>query len=176
MNKNFIPDKLIQSFDQLNILDLKEKKIDTILLDIDNTLVGYRCALPTPEVKLWIDKLKKEGFKIAIVSNAKKNRAENFCKDLNIVYIHRAGKPAGTGINKALGLLDSRPTGTVFIGDQIFTDIFGANRLGIYSVLVKPISKDESIYCKFKRVLEKRVHKKINNKKSASYKSKQITD
>lgn len=161
MNKNLIPDKMIPSFDRLDIEDLRKRKIDTILLDIDNTLVGYKCAEPTPKVKEWIKYLQAEGFKIGVVSNANKNRTEVFCKDLGVAYVHRAAKPGAGGIRKILALLGSNPEHTVFVGDQIFTDMYGANKTGCYSVLVKQVSKDESLYCKFKRIFERMVHKKI---------------
>ena len=167
MNKNLIPDKMIPSFDRLDTRDLKKRNIDTILLDIDNTLVGYKCVKPTPMVIKWIESLKDEGFKVGVVSNATRNRTEIFCKDLGVVYVHRAAKPGGFGIRKALSMLESGPETTVFVGDQIFTDMFGANKLGCHSVLVKQISKDESIYCRVKRIFEHRIHRKMQSETTA---------
>ncbi|MGI6563428.1 MAG: YqeG family HAD IIIA-type phosphatase [Clostridia bacterium] len=161
MNKYLIPDRMIPSFDMLDVDDLKERNIDTILLDIDNTLVGHKCVKPTPKVKEWIQTLQKEGFKIGVVSNANRSRTEIFSRDLGVVYIHRAAKPGTSGIRKALKLLESVPERTAFVGDQIFTDMYGSNKVGCYSILVKQISKDESLYCKFKRILERMVHRKM---------------
>ena len=127
MNKYLIPDRMIPSFDMLDVDDLKERNIDTILLDIDNTLVGHKCVKPTPKVKEWIQTLQKEGFKIGVVSNANRSRTEIFSRDLGVVYIHRAAKPGTSGIRKALKLWN--PFGTYGIcGDQIFTDMYGSTR------------------------------------------------
>lgn len=164
MNKNLIPNKMISSFDRLDIKGLKLRNIDTILLDIDNTLVGYKCEKPTSKVKEWVMFLQKEGFKVGVVSNATKTRTEAFCKELGVIYVHRAVKPFPFGIRKALSLLNSKPENTAFVGDQIFTDTIAAKRVGCYSVLVQQISKDESLYCKFKRIFERRIRRKLNEK------------
>ncbi|HBN84049.1 MAG TPA: YqeG family HAD IIIA-type phosphatase [Clostridiales bacterium] len=167
MNKNLIPDHMIPSFDRLDLEDLRQRNIDTILLDIDNTLVGYKCIEPTPMVEEWIASLRNEGFKVGIVSNATRKRTEIFCKNLGVVYIHRAAKPLRFGIRKALIQLDSRPEHTAFLGDQIFTDMVCANKTGCYSILVKQISKDESLYCKFKRIFEQKIRKKMEEKSAS---------
>lgn len=125
-----------------------------VLFDIDNTLVGHNDDADENTINLFIS-LKNLGFDICLLSNNREERVKRFNKNLNLKYIHKAGKPSRKAYYDGMKKINCNKNNTIFIGDQIFTDIFGANRAGIYSVLVKPIAKKEEIQIVIKRYLEK---------------------
>ena len=95
------------------------------------------------------------GFAICFLSNNEKERVGSFCKPLDAAYIYKAGKPKRSGYEAAMKLIGTTKEQTAAIGDQLFTDIWGANRAGIYTVLVKQIGKKEEFQIVLKRYLEK---------------------
>lgn len=125
-----------------------------IIFDIDNTLVEHDA--PTDERAMnLITNLKEIGFEICFLSNNDEERVKNFNESLDCHYIYKAGKPLAKGYKKAMKLMGTDRMSTLFVGDQIFTDIWGANNAGIRSVLVKPIAKHEEIQIVLKRIPEK---------------------
>ena len=102
-----------------------------------------------------IRKLKEIGFKVCFVSNNKEPRVKSFSTPLGADYIFKAGKPGAAGYEAAMKKMGVTKEQTVSVGDQIFTDMWGANRAGIHSVLVAPIGKKEEIQIVLKRYLEK---------------------
>lgn len=136
-----------------------------ILFDIDNTLVPHGAPADERSIEL-ISGLKDKGFYFCAVSNNKEPRVKMFCDAVGVPYVYSAGKPDKGGYLKALKLISEGIEGaahsdeTLFFGDQIFTDIWGANNAGIHSVLVKPIDKrTDEIQIVLKRILEKPVVK-----------------
>ena len=126
-----------------------------ILFDIDNTLVPH--GAPADErAKEFFASLKKMGFSLCAVSNNREPRVKKFCDAVKVPYIYKAGKPSASGYRKAAKLAGVPADRVLFFGDQIFTDIWGANRAGISSVLVKPVDRrTDEIQIVFKRILEK---------------------
>ena len=102
----------------------------------------------------WIESVKKKGFKVCIVSNASQKRVERFNESLKLNAIHRASKPGSKSFLKAMELMGTKPSETAVIGDQIFTDVYGGNRLNMFTILVKPIDSREFIGVRLKRALE----------------------
>jgi len=90
-----------------------------------------------------------------LISNNQKERVERFNKDVNVNYIYNAHKPSTKNYKKAMQIMDTNKETTLFVGDQLFTDVYGARRTGIKSYLVKPIDKKEEIQIVLKRYLEK---------------------
>ncbi len=125
-----------------------------IIFDIDNTMVEHGAPVNEKAIFL-IRKLKEIGFKVCFVSNNKEPRVKSFCKPLGAEYIFKAGKPGAAGYEAAMKKMGTTKEQTVSVGDQIFTDMWGANRAGIHSVLVQPIGKKEEIQIVLKRYLEK---------------------
>ncbi len=125
-----------------------------IIFDIDNTLVEHDAPADERATEL-ISKLKNIGFEVCFLSNNDEERVKSFNQGLGCHYIHKAGKPLAKGYNKAMKLMKTDRMSTMFVGDQIFTDIWGANNAGIRSVLVKPIAKHEEIQIILKRIPEK---------------------
>lgn len=130
-----------------------------VLFDIDNTLVPH--GAPADERSLaLIRRLKGSGFRLCAVSNNREPRVKNFCEAADVDYVYSAGKPEKRGYLKGIGRLGATAGEAVFFGDQIFTDILGANRAGILSVLVRPIdTSTDEIQIRFKRILEKPIIK-----------------
>lgn len=127
-----------------------------VIFDIDNTLVEHD-APANDTAKELIENLKEMGFKVCLLSNNDEERVKSFNEPLDAYYIHKAGKPSAKGYNRAMELMGVERRETMFVGDQIFTDIWGANNAGIRSVLVKPIAKHEEIQIVLKRIPEKLV-------------------
>ena len=125
-----------------------------ILFDIDNTLTTHGTRADSSNVAFFKN-LRDIGFKTCLISNNKEKRVLPFAKAVNSEYIYKANKPSKRGYIKAMELLEVKDTQTVFIGDQIFTDIWGANSAGVYSILVDPISPKEEIQIVLKRYLER---------------------
>lgn len=128
-----------------SIFDLKpetlaEKGITLLLADLDNTLTPYSSEIPTEEIMAWKEELERKGITLFVVSNSRKStRVPNYCKRLGIDYVRHAGKPGTKGFVEALQKTGCRAAEALMVGDQIFTDVLGANRAGIPVVLVEPI-------------------------------------
>lgn len=153
------PKEYLNSVFELDVAKMKQKGIDTILFDIDNTLVPYWIKVPTKELSALFESLRAEGFKLGVLSNSKEERSKVFCAEDNITYVFRAKKPLNTGFNSIIKKLNSKPEKTLLVGDQIFTDVWCANRAGAYSVLVKQVSPKDEWITWTKRGIEKIVLK-----------------
>lgn len=154
MLKQFYPDYYVESTYVINFKKLYEKGYRGLLFDIDNTLVEHGADADERAVKLF-EQLKELGFGICLMSNNKLERVERFNKEVNLQYIHKANKPFKKSYLEAMKRLGTDRINTVFIGDQLFTDVWGAKRLGIKNYLVKPINPKEEIQIVLKRYLEK---------------------
>lgn len=128
-----------------------------IIFDIDNTLVGFRVATPPPEILALFDRLESKGIRIAVASNNKRERVELFCRGLDFPAYHRACKPLGFALRKIRKGWGIPAKQIAVVGDQIYTDMLGANCAGMISVLVDIIDTKETVFFKIKRALEKPV-------------------
>ena len=124
-----------------------------IIFDIDNTLVPHGAPADERAIELF-DKLHKLGYKTMLLSNNKEPRVSPFADAVESEYIYQAGKPLLKGYLKAMEKMGTTTKDTLFIGDQIFTDVWGANRAGIHTILVGQIDKKEEIQIILKRRLE----------------------
>lgn len=163
MKNNLIPKIHVNSPYELDIEVLKKNSIGGIIIDIDNTLVPWSEKHADQRVIELVDKLIGNGFKLCILSNGTKNRVSVFNKDLKLPAVHNAAKPSRAAFKKALRLLGTKPQNTAVIGDQIFTDILGGNRLGLFTILVVPQSSKEFLWTRFVRQIEKLILKKYKH-------------
>lgn len=145
---------------------IKSHGITSLLADIDDTLTYHKDPQVPKKILEFINLMKANNIKIVLVSNNSKKRVSEFAKKLNLPYIFRAFKPLPFGINRALKKLNISKRNAIIIGDQIFTDILGANLLGIKSILVNPFEKNQTAFLKLKRFFEKPIRKKIKRDKS----------
>lgn len=135
-----IPNQVCDDFTQLPPKELAQKGVRVVLADLDNTLVSYGETHPTQAVIDWKNALKEEGITLFILSNSrKKGRVDVFAQALDVPYQGWSGKPKKKGYRRALDTLKATPDQCLMVGDQIFTDIFGATRMNIPAILVKPI-------------------------------------
>ena len=125
-----------------------------IIFDIDNTLVPHGAPADQRAIALF-KRLHALGYQTMMLSNNKEPRVKMFCDAVDAEYIYKAGKPNPANYREAMKRMHTDEKNTLFVGDQIFTDVWGANKAGIYSILVKPIHPKEEIQIVLKRYLEK---------------------
>lgn len=134
--------------------ELYEAGYRGIIFDIDNTLVPH--GLPADHrARELFGRLRKLGFQTVLLSNNKEPRVKPFGDAVGSCYVFKAGKPGREGYQKAMGLMGSNAGNTLFVGDQLFTDVWGAKKAGIVTYLVKPIHPKEEIQIVLKRRLER---------------------
>ncbi len=155
------PKKVIRSVYGLNYQDYYDRGYRGIIVDIDNTLVRDN-APANHKAKKLMKKLQEIGFATCIVSNSTRDRVRTFAKKVKSPYVYKARKPSPKGIQKAMRIMNTEPKSTLFIGDQIYTDILAANNAGVYSILTDVIDKEERRQVKIKRFFEKPVIRRIN--------------
>ncbi len=153
MLESFYPAASCESAYSVPYRDLYSDGYRGLLYDIDNTLVkdGYPA---NDEAAALFEELRDIGFSTCILSNNSEERVKPFADDVKSPYIFLAHKPSVSGYEKACGLMGTDKDNTILIGDQIFTDIWGANRAGIKSILVKPIDPKEEFQIEIKRYFE----------------------
>jgi len=150
------PKVYVNSVCNIDLKKLKKtKKIKGIIVDLDNTLVAWGQKEVNQRIIDWVKEAKKLGFKICIVSNTNSKRVAEFAKIFDVPYHSKYFKPFSVAFNNGLKILDTKKSETVVIGDQIFTDIWGGNKLKLLTILVVPIVKKDSIGTFLHRNLEK---------------------
>lgn len=153
------PKQYLKNVTEFTLEMIKENNIKGIILDVDNTLIDYYRNM-SENTKNWCKSLQKENIKFCIASNSnKKEKVEQVAKQLNIPYIFFAKKPLKSGLNKAKNILNLNDNEIAVIGDQIFTDVLGANRCKMYSVLVDPIEEKDIFITIIKRPIENCIKK-----------------
>lgn len=161
MFSKFLPCMTAESIYLIDFSAFKAKGINSIILDIDNTLVSHRTVLPEKRTLELISSLKRTGFKLAVISNGKSERVNKFTAGFDVPVISGYLKPSKKGYLLALTALNARPKECAAIGDQLFTDVYGANRMGIFSVYTKPIEKYENWFFYIKRFFENIIFKSM---------------
>lgn len=143
---------------------LKDNHIEALILDVDNTLLDIDLNI-VDGLEEWYKDIKASGIKAIIVSNSNKlHKIKKVADLLDIEYISFAMKPMKKGLRKAQEKLNISPNNIAVIGDQIFTDVVGANRCNMFSILVKPLAEKDLWLTKFKRPLERAVLKRYKKK------------
>lgn len=152
--QNLYPDEMITSVYELNWEKLG-KIYKGVIFDIDNTLVPHGAPADAAAIALFA-RIHKAGMQTMLVSNNGEPRVKAFAKQVGTSYIYKAGKPKKDGYERAMTRMGTGPENTLFIGDQIFTDIWGANRAGIHTMLTKPVDiRTDEIQITIKRWFEK---------------------
>ena len=154
MFDKFFPDEYVASTYVIPFEKLYEKGYRGVIFDIDNTLVPHGAPADDRAVKLF-QRLSGIGFASCLISNNQEARVKMFNKDIGTDYIYNAHKPSTKNYIRAMEIMGTDRTNTVFVGDQLFTDVWGAKRAGIRNILVRPIHPKEEIQIVLKRYLEK---------------------
>ena len=150
----FYPDEYLDSTYEIDFDLLYKKGYRGVIFDIDNTLVPHGAPADARAEALF-SHLKSIGFSCCLLSNNQRPRVELFNKNIGVNFIEDAHKPSVKSYQKAMKMMGTDTENTLFVGDQLFTDVFGARRTGIHSILVKPIHPKEEIHIVLKRYLEK---------------------
>ncbi len=154
MLDRFYPGEYLDSTYEIDFDRLYKEGYRGVIFDIDNTLVPHGAPADTRAKRLFAH-LKELGYTCILLSNNKEPRVKMFNDEVQVSYIFKAGKPRKKNYLKAMELMHTTAENTLFVGDQIFTDVYGANRAGIRTILVKPIHPKEEIQIVLKRYLEK---------------------
>lgn len=154
MLERFYPDNEIESAYGLDYEGLYEQGFRGIIFDVDNTLVPHGAPADERAVELFA-RLHRLGYGTLLLSNNKEPRVKLFNDRVGSQYIFKAGKPGVAGYVRAMEQLGTVPQNTLFVGDQLFTDVWGAKKAGIVTYLVKPIHPREEIQIVLKRKLER---------------------
>jgi HAD superfamily phosphatase (TIGR01668 family) len=157
MSKMLYPSLIVDGIRDITTEVLDKNHIKGLILDIDNTLVPNHVAEADENAIQWVERIKAAGYKVCIVSNAAKKRVIKFNDKLQLYALHRAMKPMTTAFRKASRMMGLKNENVAVIGDQIFTDVYGGNRAGMFTILVKPIDEREGKFVQIKRIFEKRV-------------------
>lgn len=164
MFDRFFPDEYVASTYIIPFEKLYEEGYRGVIFDIDNTLVPH--GAPADErARGLFQRLEKIGFASCLISNNQEERVKMFNKDIGTNYICNAHKPSTKNYIRAMEIMGTDRKNTLFVGDQLFTDVWGAKRTGIHNILVRPIHPKEEIQIVLKRHLEKLVLHSYERKK-----------
>ena len=154
MFERFFPNEYVASTYVIPFEKLYGEGYRGVIFDIDNTLVPHGAPADERARKLFA-RLKEIGFASCLLSNNQEPRVKMFNRDIGTEYIYNAHKPSVKNYVRAMELMGTDRETTLFVGDQLFTDVWGAKRAGIRSILVRPIHPKEEIQIVLKRYLEK---------------------
>ena len=149
----FYPDRREKSAYTIDYADLYRKGYRGVIFDIDNTLVPHG-APATKEAAAFFASLRETGFSTCLLSNNQKPRVAPFADAVGSIYIENAHKPSVKNYQEACRRMGIKEEQAVFVGDQLFTDVYGAKRTGLYNILTEPINPKEEIQIVLKRYLE----------------------
>ena len=162
---NFLlPDEFVSTVYEITPEKLKAQGIRGMITDLDNTLIEWDRADATEELADWFKMMHEAGIRIVIASNNNEERVKKFAEPLGIPYIHRAKKPLGAGFYKALVRLKLKREEVVMVGDQLLTDVMGAKRQKLYTILVRPVAESDGLVTRFNRFVERRVFNDLKRK------------
>ncbi len=153
------PDYLAERITDISLDFLSKNEIRNLIIDLDNTLAKRDADFLEGDCYRWLKEAKRKGFNLMIVSNNWQLRANRALLDLSneVEVIAPAGKPFLKRLKKGIKRMNFDRNFTVFIGDQVFTDILGAKRLGVKSILVLPLSSYDLPHTRFLRKIEKKL-------------------
>ena len=161
---NFIPDIYAKNIFTIDYKKLKKDGIKCVLFDLDNTIAPISQNEPSKDVKELFAFIDDLNIKVIILSNSRKKRVAPFKEILNVDSAYMSMKPMKRKFKKVLGMFNFDFSEVALVGDQVMTDVYGANRCGITSILVDPLNDEEKIFTKINRKFEKIILKKLKKK------------
>ncbi len=151
----FKPEYVFNSVADIEPEFLEREGIHALILDLDNTLTTHNNPVPRPEIRLWLENMKKTPVKMLILSNNHYERVKPFADALGLDFVCDAGKPLTGGYKRAIRHLGLDRSEVASVGDQIFTDVLGSNLSGVKSIFTFPIVYETGFWFKVKRALER---------------------
>lgn len=141
------PDRITRHVSDISPAFLAENNLRGVITDLDNTLIGWQSETIEAEVEKWLIELREAQINVCIASNTRHfSRLERVAQQMGILHVPgNSNKPGTSGLKRALGILETGAHETAMVGDQLFTDILAGNRLGLYTVLVNPLTTHEFI-------------------------------
>ena len=164
MIKKLYPDLYVSSLFDIPLDTLRRRSMRAFILDLDNTITEWNSNVVECGVGDWFTTIKNAGFKACILSNNNERRCLVVADHLGIPFIYRAQKPRRASFYRALELMEVTAEETAVMGDQIFTDVLGGNRAGLFTILVTPIAGREFLGTKISRAMEKIVLARLRRK------------
>lgn len=164
MINKLYPDLHVASLQEIPLETLQLRNIRALIFDLDNTITEWNSNVVENTVGDWFKLVKAAGFKACILSNNKEQRCLAVANHLAIPFIYKAKKPRRAAFFRAMEMMSVRPEETAVIGDQIFTDVLGGNRAGLFTILVTPLAKKEFLGTKISRAMEKMVLYRLKRK------------
>lgn len=165
--KKFLPTSYVENINKINYEILKKQGVKSLFFDLDNTVIAYDETQILGDRRALLKTLSND-FDIVIVSNSPKKRVMEAAKDFK--YIHFARKPLKVGLKKAIKIVGRSKNEVCLIGDQVLTDVLGANRLGISVILVKPLKKSSDKWItKFNRFIAQMILKGVKKRYPKAY-------
>lgn len=161
MMKMFIPFALAKNIYEIDSSFFKKNDVNTIICDLDNTLDAYYQKEPTEKAIELINRLKNDGFKVIIISNNTKDRVSKYAKKVDCEFIHSARKPLRYRSKSFFKKNNIDLNKTICIGDQVFTDVAYANRMGMRCILCDNLVEKDQFFTKFNKSLDRHFRKRI---------------
>jgi len=158
------PQMIANSLYDIELNILYQRGIKGIIFDLDNTIIPWDSPTMSPDIMEWLHTLLAQGFKICLVSNNMGKRVQTIAEIFDIPFVSRAYKPAKSGFRQAMATMELTDKQVAVVGDQLFTDVLGGNRLGLYTIWVAPLSAKEFVGTKITRRLEKLAVKMLRAK------------
>lgn len=150
---SFLPTLRFERLTDITPELLSARGISLLLMDFDNTMLPYTTDVPTPELLAWLGRMKAAGITLCIVSNSRKPRVPKFSEEYGVPCVTRAAKPGVRGIREAMARFHADRAGTALVGDQIYTDVLGANLAGVTALHVRSIH-NHTVWLKLRHLLE----------------------
>ena len=148
-----IPDVILKRLTELTPELLSARGISFLMMDFDNTIVPYTTDVPTEPMRAWLEQMKSSNIRLCVVSNSKRPRVVTFCRTYGLDCVTHAKKPFQKGISECLARFHLRPETAALVGDQIYTDVLGANCAQLTSILISAID-NHTIWLKLRHVCE----------------------
>lgn len=164
MLATFKPTWMVESLYHVSPEKLKKNGINTILTDLDNTLIPWNNSIGTQKIIEWLSFMKDNGINVIVVSNNNPKRVQIAVSDLNIPFVARALKPLNSGIKRTLKRYNLSKSEVVMVGDQLMTDVWAANNCKIKSIWVKPLVETDLLVTRFNRFFETIIYRKLKKK------------
>ncbi len=151
------PDQHVRHISAIALEPLRQRGIRMLLIDFDNTLIASREQRPSAAVLAWLEQVRQMGMEAVVFSNNRSARVHRVASELRLRCFPGVGKPSVAAYRKVLAACGQTPATAVAVGDQVFRDIWGANRSGLHSILVEPLDRREFLPIRLLRPIERLV-------------------